>query len=113
MIKKMQTVVTAGVMEMDKFIADVQHNARDVGRISGQLTQIIEKVRALSPNFETVNTAMGLQAKSAQEINLEMVNLSAETQQTMSSLQESFLAIEQLNETAKVLQDEVSRFKVS
>jgi methyl-accepting chemotaxis protein WspA len=113
MIKKMQTVVTAGVMEMDKFIADVQHSVRDVGRLSGQLTQIIGKVQALSPNFETVNAAMGLQAKSAQEINLEMVNLSAETQQTMASLRESFLAIKQLNETAKGLQDEVSRFKVS
>jgi methyl-accepting chemotaxis protein len=113
MVKEMQSAVSAGVMEMDKFIAEVRHSAEDVERISLQLTRIIEQVQALSPRFEDVNEAMGHQSDHAREIDTAMTNLSEEMQQTMESLRESFLAIGQLNEAARGLQEEVSRFKVS
>jgi len=113
MVQEMQSAVSAGVMEMDKFIAEVKHSAEDVGKISAQLAKIIEQVQALSPSFEDVNVAMGHQSENAQKINAAMVNLSEEMQQTTDSLRETYAAIEQLNEAAKGLQDEVSRFKVS
>ena len=78
-----------------------------------QLTRIIEQVQALSPRFEDVNEAMGHQSGHAREIDTAMTNLSEEMRQTMESLRESFLAIGQLNEAARGLQEEVSRFKVS
>jgi len=112
MVQEMQSAVSAGVMEMDKFIAEVNHSAEDVGRISLQLARIIEQVQALSPSFENVNVSMGQQSENAQKINLSMANLSEEMQQTMDSLRETYGAIEQLNEAARGLQDEVSRFKV-
>ena len=112
MVQEMQSAVSAGVMEMDKFIAEVNRSAEDVGRISIQLARIIEQVQALSPNFENVNVSMGQQSENAQKINLSMANLSEEMQQTMDSLRETYGAIEQLNEAARGLQDEVSRFKV-
>ena len=113
MVQEMQSAVSAGVMEMDKFIAEVNCSAEDVGRISIQLARIIEQVQALSPSFENVNVSMGHQSENAQKINLSIVNLSEEMQQTMDSLRETYGAIEQLNEAARSLQDEVSRFKVS
>ena len=112
MVKEMQSAVSAGVMEMDKFIAEVNQSAEDVGRISIQLARIIEQVQALSPSFENVNVSMGQQSENAQKINLAMANLSEEMQQTMDSLRETYGAIEQLNEAARGLQHEVSRFKV-
>lgn len=112
MVQEMQSAVSAGVMEMDKFIAEVKRSAEDVGKISAQLARIIEQVQALSPSFEDVNMAMGHQSENAQKINAAMVNLSEELQQTLESLRETYSAIEQLNEAAKGLQDEVSRFKV-
>jgi len=112
MVQEMQSAVSAGVMEMDKFIAEVNRSAEDVGRISVQLARIIEQVQALSPSFENVNVSMGQQSENAQKINLSMANLSEEMQQTMDSLRETYGAIEQLNEAARGLQDEVSRFKV-
>jgi len=112
MVKEMQSAVSAGVMEMDKFIAEVNQSAEDVGRISIQLARIIEQVQALSPSFENVNVSMGQQSENAQKINLAMANLSEEMQQTMDSLRETYGAIEQLNEAARGLQNEVSRFKV-
>jgi methyl-accepting chemotaxis protein WspA len=111
MVQEMQSAVSAGVMEMDKFITEVKHNAEDVGKISAQLTRIIEQVQTLSPSFEGVNVAMGHQSENAQEINTAMVNLSEELTQTLDSLRETYSAIEQLNEAARGLQDEVSHFK--
>lgn len=99
MVKEMQSAVSSGVMEMDKFIAEVRNNAEDVRKISTKLTLIINQVQALSPRFEEVNVAM--------------TNLGEEMEQTKDSLHETFFAIGQLHEAAKGLQDEVSRFQVN
>jgi len=112
MVQEMQSAVSAGVMEMDKFIAEVNRSVEDVGRISGQLARIIEQVQALSPEFENVNVAMGRQSENAQKINESMARLSEEMKETMDSLRETYAAIEQLNEAARGLQEEVSKFKV-
>ncbi len=113
MVQEMQSAVSAGVMEMDKFIAEVNLSAEDVGKISSQLTRIIEQVQALSPSFDDVNVSMVLQSENARKINSSIANLSEDMQTTTEGLRESFSAIEQLNEAARNLQDEVSRFKVS
>ncbi len=113
MVQEMQTAVAAGVMEMDKFMAEVRASAGDVEKISTQLTRIIGQVQDLSPSFEDVTVAMGHQSDHAQTINRAMMTLSEEMQETTRSLRESYSAIAQLNEAARDLQDEVSRFKVS
>jgi len=112
MVKEMQSAVSAGVMEMDKFIAEVRHNVDDVEKIRMQLALIIEQVQALSPRFEEVNVAMGHQSDHARQIDEAMVNLSEEMRQTRDSLHETYGAIEQLNEAARSLQEEVSRFQI-
>jgi methyl-accepting chemotaxis protein WspA len=113
MVQEMQSAVSSGIMEMDKFIQQVQHSTEDVGKISLQLTRIIEQVQALSPSFEEVSVAMQHQSDNAQQINTAMVNLSQEMQQTKDSLYETYQTIEQLNDAAGGLREEVSRFKVS
>ncbi|OQY59176.1 MAG: hypothetical protein B6245_08105 [Desulfobacteraceae bacterium 4572_88] len=112
MVQEMQSAVSAGVMEMDAFITEVQRSAENVGKISMQLSRIIEQVQGLSPSFEGVNESMQFQASKSQQINNSMLSLSEEMQQTVDSLRESFMAIEQLNDAASGLQDQVSRFKV-
>ncbi len=112
MVKEMQSAVAAGVMEMDAFIAEVRQSSEDIAKISTQLARIIEQVKTLSPSFENVSQSMKFQSGSARDINTAMLNLSTEMEQTMESLRESFLAIEQLNDAARGLQDEVSKFKV-
>lgn len=113
MVEEMQKAVSAGVMEMDAFIKEVRHSAEDVGRISTQLSRIIGQVQALSPRFENVNESMQFQSEKARNINKAMLKLGTEMQQTLDSLKESFLAIEQLNKAARGLQNEVSRFKLA
>jgi len=108
----MQSAVSAGVMEMDKFIAEVKRSAEDVGKISTQSTRIIARVQALSPSFEEVNVAMGHQSENAQEISVAIMNLDEELRETMDSFRETYAAIGQLSEAAMGLQEGVSRFKV-
>ena len=98
MVREMQSAVSSGVMEMDKFINEVRQSAEDVRMVSTKLFQIIRQVQALSPRFEDVNRSM--------------TDLSEGMRQTSESLSETFQAIGQLNEAAKGLQDEVTRFKV-
>jgi methyl-accepting chemotaxis protein len=113
MVKDMHGAVSAGVMEMDKFISEVKRSSEDVGKISSQLARIIEQVQILSPSFENVNVAMVQQSGNAQKINRSMAELSEEMKETMSSVHETYSAIGQLNDAARGLHDEVSRFKVS
>lgn len=113
MVKEMQGAVSAGVMEMDRFINQVRQSVNDVGRISMQLNLIIGQVQALSPKFEDVNEAMANQSTNAQAISKEMTQLSDEMSETKETLHETFSAITQLHEAAHGLQEEVSRFKIA
>ena len=91
--------MVSGVMEMDRFIAEVRNNSEDVRRISNKLTVIIQEVQALSPRFEQVNSVM--------------TELAAESQETRASLHETYSAIQQLNEVAQDLKKAMTRFKVN
>jgi methyl-accepting chemotaxis protein WspA len=112
MMQEMQGAVSSGIMEMDKFITEVQRSAEDVAKISMQLTLIIDQVQALSPNFDEVKTAISNQSENAQQIDREIVQVSEEMRQIKTSLHETYTSIAQLNEAAQGLHDEVSRFQV-
>ncbi len=112
MVKEMQSAVSTGVMEMDKFIADVRQGTQDVERISLQLSRIIEQVQALSPSFDTAHNATSHQAEHVQNIRTAMTRLTEEMYETKMSLQETYVVINQLNEAAHNLRQEVSHFKV-
>lgn len=112
MVKEMQSAVSAGVMSMERFSEQVRHSVNDVRDVSGQLTQIIEQVQALTPRFETVHHGMQFQAEGAAMINQSMIQLNEAAHQTVDSLKESNSAIAQLNVTARDLQSGVIKFKV-
>jgi methyl-accepting chemotaxis protein WspA len=112
MVKEMQSSVTAGVMEMDKFSEEVKRGVNSVGEISEQLGQIIERVQEVTGQFEKVNEGMKAQSLGAEQITDAMVQLSEGAKQTSESVKQSNEAAEQLREAARALQAETSRFKV-
>ncbi|MBD2197063.1 MULTISPECIES: methyl-accepting chemotaxis protein [Calothrix] len=112
MVKQMQSSVSTGVMEMDKFAAEVGRSMADVGNISTQIGQIITKVQDLNPHFELVNKGMETQSVGAQQISDAMVQLSSTSLQTADSLREINNAIAQLNQVSQGMRQEISRFKV-
>ncbi|OUL37545.1 methyl-accepting chemotaxis protein [Nostoc sp. T09] len=112
MVKQMQSSVSTGVMEMDKFATEVGHSVADVARISTQITQIINQVQDLTPRFDAVNQGMEAQSQGAQQISDAMMQLSGTSIQTSDTLREINHAIAQLNQVAQGLRQETARFRV-
>jgi methyl-accepting chemotaxis protein WspA len=113
MVKEMQSSVSSGVMEMDKFAEAVRRGVEEVATISDQLAHIIDRVRNLGPQFESVNEGMHMQVEGAQQISEAMSQLSGTAEQTKDSLSEYKRVTEQLNAAVQALQKEVSRFKLT
>jgi len=112
-VAEMQTSVSTGVMEMDKFTDEVRRGVETMAAQSGQLARIIDQVRIHGPQFTAVKDGMYGQSQGAQQISEAMGQLSLAAEQTKESLHEFKLATEQLNEATQGLQSEVSRFRIS
>src|SRR5215831_16370522 len=109
-VKEMRASVSAGVMGMEQFAHEVQQGVEQVRVVGMQLGEIIARVQALTPRFDTVNQGMHAQAEGAQQISEAMGQLRETVQQTAESLYESTSVIEQLNLAAQGLHDEIARF---
>ena len=113
MIKEMQSAVSSGVMEMDKFSKSVVDSVADVSKISERVTQVIEQVQGLTPRFERVSQSIEEQSQGAQQISEAMGQLSQASQQTVDSLRETNSAVERLDEAANGLRKEIAKFKTA
>ncbi|MHB8520989.1 MAG: methyl-accepting chemotaxis protein [Limisphaerales bacterium] len=111
MVREMQSSVSAGVMEMDKFTDQVRRGVEATGKISEQLGLIIEQVQQLTPRFETVSQGMRSQSEGAQQISEAMVQLTEAARATSASIQEFNKATGELHEAVRGLREEVTRFK--
>jgi methyl-accepting chemotaxis protein len=112
MVKEMQSAVSSGVMEMDKFSDEVRHCVSNVDSISGKLESIIQQIQYLPPKFDTVAEGMQGQAEGAQQITEAMIQLNEAAKQTSESLREFNQVTEQLDQASRSLQQELSIFKV-
>lgn len=112
MVKDIQSAVSAGVMGMDKFSEEVRRGVQEIQQVGGRLSIIIEHVQGLAPRFESVNEGMQAQAVGAGQISEALTQLSDAVTQTVESLQQSSLAIDELNQVATGLRGSISRFKL-
>ena len=112
-VKEMQSAVSSGVMEMDKFSEEVRRRVEEVNSIATALGRMIEKVQALGPEFETVKQGMNAQTQAAQQINEAMKQLAETANLTKSTLSEFQKATGQLTSAVQGLQGEVSRFRTA
>lgn len=112
MVKEMQSSVSAGVMEMDKFTEHMRQGSETVHNISTQLGSIIEHVQELTEQFETVRQGMNTQASGAQQINNAMGQLTDAAQSTSTSIVAFNQATSDLRDAVGGLREEVTKFKV-
>jgi methyl-accepting chemotaxis protein WspA len=113
MVGQMQSAVSAGIMEMDKFVQQVRQGVNLVGDISGGLAGIIDRVEGLTDHFETVNRAVDDQAAGAREISDAMSQLSQSVSETKAALGEFNQAADQLVAAVDGLHEEMDRFHVA
>lgn len=112
-VRHMQSAVSVGVMEMDRFHEEVRGGVSQVGHINGQLGQVIESVCDLRERFEPATEGMRQQSLGAAQINDAMTHLTAGAAQTSASLTEFKQATERLREAVERLRGGVTRFTVA
>jgi methyl-accepting chemotaxis protein WspA len=112
MVKQMQTAVSAGVMEIDRFAEEVKSGVGNVVRVGGQFGQIITQVKTLSERFDAVNHGMRSQSQGARQIGDAMGQMIDGARQTSVSLREFNSATESLRDAVSVLKQEIAQFNV-
>jgi methyl-accepting chemotaxis protein len=108
MVKEIQASVATGVMEMDKFSFLVSNYVQQVNHISGEMAGVIDQVQSLTPQFDLVSHSMEGQSEGARQISTAISQLSEASEQTVASLQQTNQVLDQLNDTAQVLQGIIS-----
>ncbi|MDJ0975220.1 MAG: methyl-accepting chemotaxis protein [Planctomycetota bacterium] len=111
-VGEMQSAVSAGVMEMDKFTEQVRSSVDRVRQVSGQLGRIIEQVEVLTTRFDLVREGMTSQSEGAMQINDAMGSLSDSVRQTTESLGEFTSVAESLKDAMQGLKGELSAFRL-
>ncbi len=104
LVKEMHSAVSSGVSEIDKFTQQVTTGARSTRILSDQIATVTEKVQSLRSPLNQIDQGMSTQAASAEQIRDAMAQLSEGTDQTMRSLQDNNIALEQLQLATESLQ---------
>jgi methyl-accepting chemotaxis protein WspA len=112
-VKEMQSAVSSGVMEMDKFSEEVRRRVAQVNGIAAALGRMIQKVETLGPHFELAKQGMNAQTQAAEQINEAMKQLAETAELTKNLLSEFQKVTGQLNGAVQGLQGEVARFRTA
>ena len=110
MVKQMQSAVSTGVMEMDRFADQVRRNVQDVATISQQMAEIIDRVNGNTSRFESVSESMQNQAQGADQISSAMAQLTANAAQSSEAIREYGRAACDLQDSIDSLKSSVASF---
>ncbi|WP_291327212.1 methyl-accepting chemotaxis protein [Desulfovibrio sp. UCD-KL4C] len=111
-VAEMLSAVSSGVMEMDKFRQQVETGVSNVEVLGQGITGVVDQVRSLTPQFESVNEGMQNQSEGAEQISKAILQLSETSIQTKDALQEFVNITEQLSLSVESLEEEVAVFRV-
>ena len=112
LVEQMQQAVGAGVMEMDRFAADVKEGVDRVTGISAQFSDVIDKVHGLTVRFEQVNQGMQAQAAGAGQITEALMTLKEGSHAAAEALKEFKAASGHMVRSVDGLTETVSRFRL-
>jgi methyl-accepting chemotaxis protein WspA len=112
MVREMQSAVSGGVMEMDKFHEHVRQGVEETRRLSFQFAHIIEQVETLKPRFDSVHEGMQSQSAGARQIRDAMVALTESARSSVDALEETNRATRQLESAIAELRREIAIFKI-
>jgi methyl-accepting chemotaxis protein WspA len=85
----------------------------EVQQVGHELSQIIQHVQALPPQFEVVNEGMQAQATGAEQITQALGHLGDAVEETVKSLRASNQVIDGLNHAAAGMRKGPSRLHVA
>ena len=113
MVRQMQSAVSTGVMEMDRFAENVRRVAETTSGVSSQLGEVIERMQTLSDRIDDASEGMQSQSLGARQISEAMLTVRDGASQTASSVSELRLAAGGLEQAVSSLRDEIAHFNVA
>jgi methyl-accepting chemotaxis protein len=111
LVREMQSAVSSGVMEMDRFTEEVRRSVADAAEVGEQFAAILEQIQTLSPRLAALHDGMQSQNVGEQQINEAMLQLVEIARRSADSLQDFHQAADQLNAAVSALESELGRFK--
>jgi len=98
-VRQMQTAVSGGVMEMDRFSDQVRRGVENVGDVGQRLTQVIDRVGGVESRFGEVTEGMQSQVQGADQIRQAMDALAQNASRAREATGEFALAASTLKES--------------
>jgi methyl-accepting chemotaxis protein WspA len=98
-VRQMQTAVSGGVMEMDRFSDQVRRGVENVGDVGQRLTQVIDRVGGVESRFGEVTEGMQSQVQGADQIRQAMDALAQNASRAREATGEFALAASTLQES--------------
>ena len=109
-VGEMQSSVSSGVMEMDRFGEQVRNGVNEATQLGEQLGAIIQSVEKLRPRFESAHEGMQAQVVGASQINEAMFRLREAALGSEESANGLHGTSEQLLQAVEALKLAVARF---
>ena len=98
-VRQMQSAVSGGVMEMDRFSDQVRRGVENVGDVGQRLTQVIDRVGSVESRFGEVTEGMQSQVQGADQIRQAMDALAQNASRAREATGEFALAASTLKES--------------
>jgi len=111
-VRQMQSAVSAGVMEMDRFNEQVRRGVAEVAVVAAQLAEIIGQVDAGTSQFSQVTEGMQAQSQGAAQIAAAMQQFTAGVREAVIAAQETCRSATNLQESIAGLKSSVTAFRV-
>ena len=111
-VRQMQSAVSAGVMEMDRFNEQVRRGVAEVANVAAQLAEIIGQVDAGTSQFSQVTAGMQAQSQGGAQIAAAMQQFTAGVRDAVTAAQETCRCATSLQESIAGLKSSVTAFRV-
>jgi len=111
-VRQMQSAVSGGVMEMDRFSDQVRRGVENVGDVGQRLTQVIDRVGGVESRFGEVTEGMQSQVQGADQIRQAMDALAQNASRAREATGEFALAASTLQESLTQLRSAVNLFRL-
>ncbi len=113
MVEQMQTAVSGGVMEMDRFADQVRRGVGQVNTIGQRLAGVIQGVGDIGGQFGDVTSGMQSQVQGAEKIRQSMDGLSSNANRARDATQEFSQAAQSLILSIGALREAVALFRLT
>jgi methyl-accepting chemotaxis protein len=107
MVEAMQEAVSSGVAETRELTEAMERGIAASEGISGQFSDIIQRVESMVPRYEAVHEGMQNQSEGAQQISEAMWQLTEMGRQTSESVNDLNDVSHQLHEAVRILKERI------